>query len=104
MNSIIEQNKKEILKVCKEFHVEKLYTIGSVNTDRFNEESDVDLIVSFNMEDISIEEYADNYFGMQFKLEEILKREVDLITERSIKNPYFLQEVLKTRILLFQSN
>ncbi len=104
MNTIIERNKKEIFEACKEFHVEKLYTIGSVNTERFNEKSDVDLIVSFNMDDIGIEEYADNYFAMQFRLEEILNRAVDLITERSIKNPYFLQEVLKTRVLLFQSN
>lgn len=104
MNNIIEKNKKKIFNACKEFHVEKLYTIGSVNNDDFNEESDVDLIVSFNMKNLSLEEYADNYFSMQSKLEEILDREVDLITERSIKNPYFLQEVLNTRVLLFQSN
>lgn len=56
------------------------------------------------MKNLSLEEYADNYFGMQSKLEEVLDKEVDLITERSIKNPYFLQEVLNTRVLLFQSN
>lgn len=104
MNSIIEQNKEQIFEVCKEFHVENLYAIGSVNTDRFNETSDVDLVVSFDMSEIGIEEYADNYFGMQAKLEKILNREVDLITERSIKNPYFLDEVQKSRVLLFQSN
>lgn len=104
MNKIIEQNKKEIIDACKEFHVENLYTIGSVNTDRFNDKSDVDLVVSFNISEMDLEEYADNYFGMLHRLEEILKREVDLITERSIKNPYFLQEVFKSRVLLFPPN
>ena len=102
MDAIITDNRKEIDAICREHHVETLYTFGSVNTDQFNPDSDVDLLVSFDMDKVSIEEYADVYFDMLFSLEELLNREVDLVTERSIKNPYFRDEVSKNRVLIFK--
>ncbi|MBL7790834.1 MAG: nucleotidyltransferase domain-containing protein [Saprospiraceae bacterium] len=104
MNTIITQNKEKIDDICKEHHVKALYTFGSVNTDKFSKDSDIDLIVSFDMNKVSIEDYVDLYFGMLFRLEELLSREVDLVTERSIKNPYFKEEITKNRILIYQSS
>lgn len=104
MNQIIIDNQEKIFEVCKNHHVQNLYTFGSVNTEKFNIESDIDILISFKMNEINIEEYVDVYFGVQFKLEEILKRKIDLVTERSIKNPYFKDELLKNRKLLYQSN
>ena len=104
MNAIITDNREKIEDICREHHVASLYTFGSVNTDKFNEDSDVDLIVSFDMEQLPIEEYADVYFDMLFTLEELLNREVDLVTERSIKNPYFKEEIAKNRVLIYKSS
>lgn len=104
MNAIITENKERIEDICRAHHVESLYTFGSVNTDKFNENSDIDLIVSFDMDKLPIEDYADVYFDMLFTLEELLNREVDLVTERSIKNPYFKEEVAKNQILIYKSS
>ena len=90
--------------ICKEHHVEALYTFGSVNTDTFNTDSDIDLIVSFDMNQVSIDDYADLYFDMLFSLEKLLKRELDLVTERIIKNPYFKDKITKTRIQIYKSS
>ena len=68
-------------------------------TDDFNKESDIDLIVDFS--DIDIEDYADNYFDFKFALEELLKRRVDLLEEKAIKNPYFRQSVNVQRKLVY---
>jgi len=68
-------------------------------TDRFNNESDIDLIVDFS--NIDLEDYADNYFDFKFSLQEILNRTVDLLEEKAIKNPYFKQSVTKQRQLIF---
>ena len=68
-------------------------------TDRFNNESDIDLIVDFS--NIDVEDYADNYFDFKFSLQEILNRTVDLLEEKAIKNPYFKQSVTKQRQLIF---
>ena len=104
MNSIIMDNKERIAEICVKHHVKTLYTFGSVNTEEFNVDSDIDLMVSFDMNKVSEEDYVDVYFDMLFTLEELLHREVDLVTERSIKNPYFKDEIAKTRILIFKSS
>jgi predicted nucleotidyltransferase len=75
--------------------VKKLYVFGSVLTDTFNKDSDVDLIVAF--EDIPVENYADNYFDFKFSLQDIFKRPIDLLEKQAIKNPYFRQSVNQKR-------
>ncbi|MDP3945565.1 MAG: nucleotidyltransferase domain-containing protein [Lutibacter sp.] len=89
----------EIIKLCKEHKVKSLYAFGSVLTDKFNDESDIDLIVDFvNME---VEDYADNYFDFKFSLQDILKRPIDLLEEKSIKNPYFRKAVNQKKQLVY---
>ncbi len=88
-----------IAELCKTHKVRSLYAFGSVLTDKFNKESDIDLIVDF--ENLPVEEYADNYFDLKFSLEEILKRSIDLLEEKAIKNPYFRQNVNQQKQLLY---
>lgn len=89
----------EIIKLCKGHKVKSLYAFGSVLTDKFNDESDIDLIVDFvNME---VEDYADNYFDFKFSLQDILKRPIDLLEERAIKNPYFRKAVNQKKQLVY---
>jgi predicted nucleotidyltransferase len=76
-----------------------LYAFGSVLTDKFREDSDVDLIVDFA--NVALEDYADNYFDLKFSLQDILKRPVDLLEENAIKNPYFKQAVKQQRQLVY---
>ena len=46
--NLIENHNKDIQKLCKAYKVKSLYAFGSVLTDAFNSESDVDLIVDFD--------------------------------------------------------
>lgn len=89
----------QISELCKTYNVNKLYAFGSVTRDDFNNESDIDLLVDFNP--ISLFSYADNYFDFNYKLEELLKREVDLIDSKSIKNPYFKEEIDNNKVLVY---
>jgi predicted nucleotidyltransferase len=91
---------KEIENLCRQYNVKKLYVFGSVLTDTFNKDSDVDLIVAF--EDIPVENYADNYFDFKFSLQDIFKRPIDLLEEQAIKNPYFRQSVNQKRQLIYE--
>ncbi|WP_205748252.1 nucleotidyltransferase family protein [Dyadobacter bucti] len=64
----LEKYKAAMIKLCKTHKVKSLYAFGSVLTDSFDGESDIDLIVDFaNME---VEDYADNYFDFKFSLQE----------------------------------
>jgi predicted nucleotidyltransferase len=70
-----------------------------VLTEQFTQSSDVDLIVDFD--NIDVVDYADNYFDFKFSLEDILKRPVDLLEEKALKNPYFKKAISQKRQLVY---
>ena len=88
-----------IAKLCETYKVRTLYAFGSVLTEKFHKDSDVDFIVDF--ENLSVEDYVDNYFDLKFSLEDILKRPVDLLEEKAIKNPYFKQNINQQKQLVY---
>ena len=100
MNSIIENNKASIFKLCQENRVEKLYAFGSVVSENFTDKSDIDFIVEFK-NDVPLLEFADVYFSLLFSFEDFFRRDIDLITEKSLKNPYFIAEVNATKQLIY---
>lgn len=97
--NLIEKHNKDIENLCKAHKVKSLYAFGSVLTDKFNNESDVDLVVDFEKQDVL--EYGDNYFSLKFSLEKVLNRSIDLLEEKAIKNPYFLKNLNQTKVLIY---
>jgi predicted nucleotidyltransferase len=91
--------KIQINELCNQHKVRSLYAFGSVLSTKFNENSDIDLIVEFK--DIDVKDYADNYFDFKFSLESILNRPIDLLEAQAIKNPYFKQVVNQTKQLVY---
>ena len=91
--------KNQIRELCASHKVKNLYAFGSVLTSKFNDDSDIDLIVDFN--EIDVKDYADNYFDLKFALQEVLKRPIDLLESQAIKNPYFKQVVEQTKELVY---
>ena len=59
-----------------------MFVFGSILTDRFNDDSDADMVVDFDK--VTLEDYADNYFDLKFSLEDIFGREVDLLKDKAI--------------------
>lgn len=102
MQPIIENNKLKIAEICKDLNIKTLHVFGSATTNRFNKDSDIDFLLSFP-ENISIEQYTDNYFELHYKLRELLNREIDITTERSLSNPYFIESVNETKQLLYEA-
>ncbi|MET7254760.1 nucleotidyltransferase family protein [Dyadobacter fermentans] len=95
----LQKYRAAITKLCKAHKVKSLYAFGSVLSDNFNAESDIDLIVDFAHMDV--EDYADNYFDFKFSLQELFKRPIDLIEEKAVKNPYFRQNINQQRHRLY---
>ena len=46
-------------------------------------------------------EYTDLYFQLKENLEKLLKRQIDLIEERGIKNQFFRKELNETKVLIY---
>ncbi len=97
---IITDNIQKIFSLCRKHKVRKLYVFGSVLTTRFNEHSDVDVLVDFNTE-INHDNYADNYFDFYHALKTLFGRDVDLVDESSVRNPYFKEELEETKYLIY---
>jgi predicted nucleotidyltransferase len=96
---ILTQYLNQIRSLCKQYNVSELFVFGSVLGDSFNEESDIDFVVDFS--DISIEEYADNYFDLKFSLEKLLQRKVDLLEKKAIRNPFLRESIDSTKQLVY---
>jgi uncharacterized protein len=99
MQNILTNNMDKIRALCLRHNVKSLFAFGSVCTDKFTESSDIDLLITFNSMDHS--DYADNYFDIADGFENVFKRPVDLVTEKSLKNPYFIKSVNKTKTLIY---
>jgi len=99
MQGLIKDKLNELKSLCQDYDVKTMYVFGSVCTDDFNDDSDIDILISFK--DISIEKYTDNYFDLHYKLEELFNRKIDLLTENSLSNPYFIESIEETKQLLY---
>jgi predicted nucleotidyltransferase len=97
--TVLDKHIGDINRLCSIHKVKQLYAFGSVLTNSFNKDSDIDLIVDF--EPIDVTQYADNYYDLKFSLEDILQTPVDLLEEKAIKNPYFREVVNKQRQLIY---
>ncbi|MEE1207877.1 MAG: nucleotidyltransferase domain-containing protein [Muribaculaceae bacterium] len=98
---LIEINLQKIIELCRKHRVKSLSVFGSILTDRFNDESDVDLLVDFEPVDHNKFDYVSNYFGLRDALELLFNRKVDLIEEKGLRNKYFIANVNRTKQVIY---
>jgi predicted nucleotidyltransferase len=96
---IISEKREAIVVACKQHHVNELFAFGSVLTDSFRKESDVDMLVGF--EDVDQYEYFDNYMDFKESLENIFKRKVDLVEIQSLKNPILKRSIDRNKLMIY---
>jgi hypothetical protein len=96
---LVESNIDAIKALCKSHYVSQLFVFGSVLTNRFKKNSDIDLIVDF--QGVDLYNYADNYFDLKDSLERLFNREVDLLEDKAIQNPYLRQSIDSSKQLIF---
>ncbi len=82
--------------------VEKAYLFGSILTQKFDNQSDIDILVRFR-DNLSPLEKGDLWWSLHDTLRDLYKREIDIVTENSLKNPYFINELNRTKKLVYHS-
>ncbi len=97
--NIVDKNINAVRDLCSRHKVAKLFVFGSVLTDRFRRNSDIDLIVDFREMDVF--DYANNYFDLKYSLEDLFKRRIDLLEDKAINNPYLRQSIDSSKRLLY---
>ena len=101
LQPILTRNLPTIARILKQNQVKRAYAFGSVCTDRFGPESDIDLLIAFN-DGLDPVVYAENYFAIAEAMEALLERSVDLITESSVRNPFFIKVMNQTKTAIYE--
>ncbi|MBN2212327.1 MAG: nucleotidyltransferase domain-containing protein [Sedimentisphaerales bacterium] len=96
----IDKIRPEIERVCRRLPVKRLGLFGSALSRDFSPSSDVDVLVIFDAgENIDLFE---KYFELKEQLEEIFKREVDLVVDKQFKNPVLRDAIDRTRTVIYE--
>lgn len=103
MKLLIRQHQSSVEKICKSLSVERLYIFGSAVNNTFQEGSDLDFLVSFK-NNLSADLYADHYLLLHKELEKLFKKRIDLVTERSLSNPFFFESIENSKKLIYDEN
>jgi len=101
MHAIVESKREELMALCRRLGVRRLEVIGSAaRGDDFDEStSDIDFLVV--LPDARTTSPLDSYFGLKDQLEALMGRQVDLVSEGSVRNPYVLAAINRDRQLVF---
>ena len=92
--------RQEIARLCAAHQVRRLDLFGSAHGQTLPPPtSDVDFLVEFAP--LAPADYARQYFALREALSDLLGREVDLVVERAVRNPYFLANLQRWREPLF---
>lgn len=84
--------RKRIAEFCEKHHIRKLSFFGSVISEHFTKESDVDVLVEFEAgQVVGLIRLA----GMELELSKIMRRKVDMRTPADLSR-YFREEVLSS--------
>jgi predicted nucleotidyltransferase len=85
-------SREKIAEFCRRHHIRKLSFFGSVISEHFTQDSDVDVLVEFEPgQVVGLIRLA----GMELELSEILGRKVDMRTPADLSR-YFREEVLSS--------
>lgn len=96
---IIDKNIDKIKALCNKHKVTRLFLLGSILTENFKKSSNIDLLVDFA--GVELYDYADNYFDFKTSLEKLLKRQIDLLEDKAVKNPYLRKSIDSSKQLIY---
>ena len=94
----IEIPTAQIERFCRQNHIRKLAIFGSILTDRFRPDSDVDLLVEFETD------HVPGFLGlaeMELELGRMFQRKVDLRTPQELSR-YFRDEVTGSALVQYE--
>ena len=93
----IEKKYPALETLFKKYEVEEAFLFGSATTKEVVNCNDIDFLYSFSS-DLSFDRYASNYYKLEVELTKLLNKKVDLVAKKTLKNPYFIENINKSKI------
>ena len=89
-----------MIELFKEHKIKSAFAFGSVVSDKFDGESDIDLLINFE-DGLEPLERGEIWWDLHDSLRAVFNREIDLVIENSLKNPYFIEEINEKKQLIY---
>ena len=102
MQPISENILHKISDACLKYQIKTLHLFGSVTTESYTPESDLDFLVDFFKDAEGLPKAPFDYFDFLFLLEDITGRKVDLIVKDAVRNSYFKKAMEKQKVLVYE--
>lgn len=90
-----------IRQICREYRVERLYLFGSAAVGESRSDSDIDFLVEF--QEAQPGGFGGPCAGMAVRLEGLFGREADVVERRRIGDPIMLQDIDRTKALVYDA-
>lgn len=90
----------QTIELFETHKVKSAYLFGSAITDKFNENSDLDFEINFQ-DGLDPLEKGDLWWDLHDKLRENFSREIDIVSQKSLKNPFFIKSLNESKIKIY---
>ncbi len=101
MIALVEEKKVDIAALCRRFSIQRLDLFGSAATGDFDPTTrDLDFVVDLGEYEPGV---AGRFLDFIAAIEDLFGRSVDMVTENSIRNPYFREAVDEQRVRLHEA-
>ena len=94
-NEILSKLKELKPELYTNYSVKEIGVFGSFVDNTFTEESDIDILVELE------KPIGWKFFSLEIYLEKIFNRKIDLLTDKSLSNPYFIKGMEQTKQLIY---
>ena len=91
-------NYDDMVHLCKKYYITELSIFGSSIRDDFTQNSDIDILVSFN-KNSGITLF--DIMNLEKEFSQLVNREVDIVEKESLKNPIRKDKILSSREVIY---
>lgn len=100
VHPVLQAQLPSIEQLFKAHRIKSAYAFGSIVSDKFTDDSDIDLLIDFE-DEVKVLERGEIWWKLHDALRNVFNREVDLVIEDTLKNPYFIEDVNEKKQLIY---
>lgn len=101
LHPVFAEKLPEVKRLLKEHHVKRAYAFGSVVNGKFTDDSDIDLLITYN-KDLDPLVRGEAAWDLLFKLQDLFNRKIDLVAEDYLSNPYLIKSIDANKTLIYE--
>jgi len=100
LHPILQAQLPMVKELFKKNKIKSAYAFGSIVGSNFHAKSDIDFLINFE-DGLEPLEKGEIWWNLHDILRNVFNREIDILIENSLKNPYFIEEINEKKQLIY---